>query len=142
MTMSIFDPARRAYVHFVSIAVVAVLATITVAGSSWLPLIPAAVVAAFDLAVAVKNSSGVAQAVYGLALVAQPIGLAVQFGTDQQWGAALALLAAILGGGLAAGRAPMPGTTVVAGTEYGYGHIGDLGSSSGYVGEYREDAAE
>lgn len=112
--MFVLDPARRAYVHSVSVAIVAVLATVTVAGGSWLPLIPAVVVAVFDLAVAVQHSSGVAKAVYALALTAQPVGLAVQIGTDQQWGAALALLAAILGGGLAAGRAPQPAGASVA----------------------------
>ncbi len=66
----------------------------------------------------------VSAAVYGVALAAQPIGVAVAFGTDAQWAIGLQLLSAILGGGLAAARAPQPGGETfvgeVATDRYGY----------------------
>lgn len=112
--MSILDPARRAYVHTLAVAVVGVLSAVTVISGSLAPLIPAAVLGVFDLLVALAHrevddwAGKVSAAVYGLALAAQPIGLAVAFGTDAQWAVALQLLSAILGGGLAAARAPQP----------------------------------
>ena len=127
---SLLDPARRAYVHTLTIAVVGVLSMVTVISGSLVPLIPAAVVAVFDLLVALAHREvadwpgKVSAAVYGVALAAQPIGVAVAFGTDAQWAIGLQLLSAILGGGLAAARAPQPGgqtfTGQVVGDRYGY----------------------
>lgn len=112
--MSILDPARRAYIHTLTVAVVGLLSAVTVISGSLAPLIPAAVLAVFDLLVALAHrevddwAGKVSAAVYGLALAAQPIGLVLSFGTDAQWAVALQLLSAILGGGLAAARAPQP----------------------------------
>ena len=112
--MSILDPARRAYVHFLVTSVVGALAVWGVLGDTLVPLIPGAVLAAFDLAVAFRfrtttdGKGKLSAAVYALALACQPVGLALAFGTDAQWGAALTVLSAVLGGSLAAGRAPSP----------------------------------
>ena len=125
--MSIFDPARRAYVHGVIVPLIAFLAILGYVGDTFVPLIPAAVLGVFDLVTALvhrdtTNPAGkVAAAVYALALALQPIGLALAIGTDAQWTQGVALLAAILGGSLAGSRAPMPGTAVMTGTEYGSG---------------------
>lgn len=127
--MSILDPARRAYVHTVTVALVGVLSAVTVISGSLAPLIPAAVLAVFDLLVALAHREvddwpgKVSAAVYALALAAQPIGVAFAFGSDAQWAIALQLLSAILGGGLAAARAPQPGGTVIDGVDTGrYGY--------------------
>lgn len=117
--MFILDSSRRAYVHTVSVALIGVLAAFTVIGSSLVPLIPAAIVAVFDLLVALAHrevtdwQGRVSTAVYALALAAQPIGLALAFGTDAQWAVVIQLLAALLGGGLAGARAPQPAGTSI-----------------------------
>lgn len=128
---SLLDPARRAYIHTLAVAAVGVLSLVTVISGSLVPLIPAAVVAVFDLLVALAHREvadwpgKVSAAVYALALAAQPIGVAVAFGTDAQWAIGLQLLSAILGGGLAAARAPQPGGETILGEvvdtdRYGY----------------------
>ena len=54
--MSILDPARRAYIHTLAVAAVGVLSMVTVISGSLVPLIPAAVVAVFDLLVALAHN--------------------------------------------------------------------------------------
>lgn len=127
---SLLDPARRAYLHTLTVAVVGVLSAVTVISGALAPLIPAAVLAVFDLAVALTHREvldwpgKISAAIYGVALAAQPIGLVFAWGTDAQWAIALQLLSAILGGGLAAARAPQPGgqtfTGQVVTDRYGY----------------------
>lgn len=112
--MSLLDSSRRAYVHTAAVAIVTVLTAWALIGDVYAPLIPAAVLAFFDLAVAlahrtVLNWKGkAAAAFYALCLALQPIGLALSWGTVDQWTAGLAVVSALLGGGLAAGRAPQP----------------------------------
>lgn len=53
-------------------------------------------------------------ALYGVALALQPIGIGFAFGTSEQWAAALVLLSAILGVGLAAARTPVPDEYTIA----------------------------
>ncbi|QWS68147.1 membrane protein [Gordonia phage VanLee] len=112
--MSFLDSARRAYVHSVAVAVVTLLGAWALIGDAFLPLIPAAVVAGFDLLIALAHRELVdwkgkaAAAFYAVCLAAQPIGLALSWGSTAQWTAGLAVVAALLGSGLAAGRAPQP----------------------------------
>ncbi|UAK38465.1 hypothetical protein K8O93_01270 [Gordonia bronchialis] len=112
--MPLLDSSRRAYVHTVSVAIVTLLTAWALVGDVYAPLIPAAVLAFFDLAVALAHRDTLdwkgkaAAAFYALCLALQPIGLALSFGTDAQWGAALTVVSAVLGGSLAAGRAPTP----------------------------------
>ena len=101
---SLLDPARRAYIH-PGRRRRRLLSLVTVIRQPG-PADPAAVVAVFDLLVALAHREvadwpgKVSAAVYALALAAQPIGVAVAFGTDAQWAIGLQLLSAILGGGL------------------------------------------
>ena len=98
---------NRGYVHAVTVAVLGFITVITQAEPALAGLIVAVVIGAFDLAVAIANStSGVRTAVYSLALACQPLAVVLHFGTDVQWSAGLALVAAILGGGLAAAKTP------------------------------------
>ena len=111
---SIFDSSRRAYVHGVIVPVVAFLAVLGYVSGSFVPLIPAAVLGAFDLITALVHrdtsewQGKAAAAVYALALALQPIGVGLAIGTDEVWAQGIAVLAAVLGGSLAGSRAPQP----------------------------------
>ncbi len=96
-------PGRRVWLHGVSVSLIAFLAFFFhVDWTSWAILIPAAIVAGFDMISALANSkSNVRTLFYGLVLTLQPIGLALAIGTEAQWAAGLQLLSAILGSALA-----------------------------------------
>ena len=104
---SYLSPIHRQYVHAVAVAVLGFITAITHAEPAVGALVVALVIAVFDLGVALANSTnGVRSAIYGLALACQPLAVFLHFGSDAQWGPALALVAAILGGGLAAAKTP------------------------------------
>ena len=127
--MSILDPARRAYVHTLTIAVVGVLSAVTIISGSLAPLIPAAVLAVFDLGVALTHRDvldwpgKVSAAIYGVAPGSAADQARVRLGYRRAVGHRPATLSAILGGGLAAARAPQPGAVFAPSSEperYGY----------------------
>lgn len=102
-----FTPQRRGYIHAVAVAVLAFIGVITHADPAFTPLIVAVVIAVFDLGVALLHSTQAwRSAVYGLAIAAQALAVFLHLGTDVQWSAGLALVAAVLGGGLAAAKTP------------------------------------
>ena len=106
-----FDtPGRRAYLHYLVLALFGVIAVFSKVDPSLGVLVAAAVVAVFDLAVALLHSAAKWRTLlYGVAIALQPIGLGFAIGTSEQWAAALVLLSAILGVGLAAAKAvPVP----------------------------------
>lgn len=108
MTLAdLFTPARRGYLHAVAVAVLAFIGVVTQADPASGPLIVAVVIAVFDLGVALLHSTKTwRSAVYGLAIAAQALAVFLHIGTDVQWSTGLALVAAVLGGGLAAAKTP------------------------------------
>lgn len=111
----IFSDQRRAYVHGLAVAILTVITAVTESDPAFATLLVAVVIAVFDLGTALLHTtSKVSYAVYGVALACQPVGLFLQLGTDVQWAASLALVSAILGGGLAAAKAPKPGDFALA----------------------------
>ncbi len=105
-----FDaPGRRAYVHYLVLALFGVIAVFSKIDPSLGVLVAAAVVAVFDLVLALLHSSAKWRTLlYGVVIAVQPIGLGFAIGTSEQWAAALVLLSAILGVGLAAAKTPVP----------------------------------
>lgn len=92
-------PGRRVWIHGVVVALIGFLAFFFRQDwSSWAVLIPAAVVAGFDMIQSIANSTSKTRTLfYGFVLALQPIGLGFSLGTEEQWAAGLMLLSAILG---------------------------------------------
>lgn len=96
-------PEHRGYIHTLAVAIIGFIGVTE--GSLYVAL----AVAVFDLLLALLHStSTVRTALYALALAAQPVALVLHLGNADQWTGALAILAAILGGALAAAKTPAP----------------------------------
>lgn len=105
----LISPEKRGYIHALAVAILGYIALTGNLTDSTSTLIVALVVAGFDLALALLHStSTVRTALYGLALAAQPVALAFHFGNDAQWTGGVAILAAVLGGAVAAAKTPAP----------------------------------
>ncbi len=96
-------PGRRVWIHGVAVTFFGFMAFFFHADwDSWAVLVPAAIVAGFDMIQSMSNSTSKTRTLfYGFVLTLQPIGLALSLGTEEQWAAGLMLLSAIMGSALA-----------------------------------------
>ena len=107
-------PTRRGWLHTVIVTALAVVAVFftNYDNALWGPLIAAAVLSVFDLAVSIAHvdrsqlPGRIRTGVYGIILAVQPIALVLHWGTDTQWTAVLQLVTAVFGGALAAAKTP------------------------------------
>lgn len=106
----LITPEKRGYVHALAVAILGYIALTGGLLDSTATLIVGLVVAGFDLSLALLHStSTVRTALYALALAAQPVALAFHLGNEAQWTGGVAILAAVLGGAIAAAKTPAPG---------------------------------
>jgi len=101
------DPDLRGYLHGLTPVLMTALVAFGATTDTVAALIAGAAIACLDLLFALLHSTNTwRSALYGFGAAMQPIGIAIGWGANHQWVAALAVLSALLGSGIAAGKTP------------------------------------